>query len=77
MRSVTFLLVLLNILFCDARSLSPRSKLLTPVSVSSPDCKNGPKSRGCWEKDRNITTDWDVDWPRAGNVVEVGYWVYQ
>ncbi|KAF2460474.1 laccase [Lineolata rhizophorae] len=33
-------------------------------------CRNGPLSRGCWNDGFSINTDFDVDWPDTGNVVQ-------
>lgn len=36
---------------------------------------HGPHSRGCWDKDHDINTDYALNWPDTGKVVEVRCWV--
>lgn len=38
--------------------------------VPDPECTNGPSTRACWGDGFSIATDFDLDWPVTGNVVE-------
>jgi hypothetical protein len=44
-----------------------------PQEVAPPKhgCTHGPRSRGCWDKGHDITTDYNMNWPDTGKVVEV------
>ena len=41
--------------------------------VSDYECSNGPSSRHCWDKQFDINTDVEKDWPKTGDTVQVSY----
>jgi hypothetical protein len=52
----------------SVQSSSTPSSANTTSSVT-PNCVNGPTSRGCWGNGFNINTDREVSWPNTGNTV--------
>ena len=55
---------------------APRSTYAgeSPSSTSrgppDPECTNGPSTRHCWGGGYSVETDFDVEWPETGHVVE-------
>lgn len=51
--------------------IHPRQSPTPSLSeVPDPECTNGPSTRACWGYGYSIATDFDLDWPVTGNVVE-------
>lgn len=42
----------------------------TPSEVPDPECTNGPSTRACWGDGYSVATDFDLNWPVTGHVVE-------
>ena len=55
-------------------SPSSYTEVLPRQYSSKVGCAHGPSSRGCWDTDHDITTDYQLNWPNTGNVVEVRCW---